>query len=518
MAHPAAGCPRRGAGTEAADGTNDARSIGGMNSRKGLDQMRILLPTDGSRVALATARAISGWFAWPGGVVDVLAVTPGEAKSETRHFGRDTEAARDWRAEMRRWLSDTSAHLDASGLRVNELLRQGEPTTVTVDAAGEGYDLVALGLKGRGDTPFFDTDSVALALLERAPTSVLLVRDRAPRGPAHRLPTPQRPLRTILAIDGSDPGERAVRALSRLVAVDHVDLEVLTVADAAEGGPLGESEARRVAKHAVSLLQSHGISAEERVQAGEAASVILEAAREADLIVMGSRGGGAPDAPYIGSLGLTVARSSPCSVLIVREAEPAGARNLEPGGEVATPVEIAYENLKPEAAAERQVIRGLRRLERVAPELMAVRVTLANRNPRRHTGNLYDVRLELTLPGPDVAVSRTPPLHSESEDLLLAIGEAFDKARRELVESRAVRRGEVKTHEPVSRGRVTDLFPDHGFIRSSDGRIVYFHRNSIAGQEWDALQVGDEVRFRDEPGEQGPHATTVKATRLHSLA
>lgn len=46
--------------------------------------MKILLPTDGSRYALAAARAIGGWFDWPGSAVDVLAVIPKEPKGD-RH-------------------------------------------------------------------------------------------------------------------------------------------------------------------------------------------------------------------------------------------------------------------------------------------------------------------------------------------------------------------------------------------------------------------------------------------------
>jgi len=251
--------------------------------------------------------------------------------------------------------------------------------------------------------------------------------------------------------------------------------------------------------------------------AGDATLAILEAAAEADLLVMGSRA--RAEESWLGSVGLAAARSSPCSVLIVREAVGARAMEVEDQGETATPVEIAYENMEPSPAAERHVLRGLRRLERVAPDLMGVRVTLTKRHLRRRAGNLYEAHLELTLPGPDIAVSRTSPLHAESEDMVTAIGEAFGKARRELLESRTKQRGEVKAHEPPARGEVTDLFPDHGFLRATDGRIVYFHRNAVGAARWESLQVGDEVRFRDEPGDEGPHATHVTISRRrHTVA
>lgn len=175
-------------------------------------------------------------------------------------------------------------------------------------------------------------------------------------------------------------------------------------------------------------------------------------------------------------------------------------------GRSATPFEIAYENVEPTPLAERHVLRGV---ERLGPDILRVRVTLAKRNPRHLTGNLYDVRLTISQPGPDIIVSRTPPPHRESEELVTAIGDAFDTARRQLLEYRSTRRGDVKVHEPAATGEVTEVFPDYGFIRARDGRIVYFHRNSVLGRGWDDVEVGTTVRFVDEQGEQGPQATSV---------
>ncbi len=53
------------------------------------------------------------------------------------------------------------------------------------------------------------------------------------------------------------------------------------------------------------------------------------------------------------------------------------------------------------------------------------------------------------------------------------------------------------------------MFPDHGFIRAGDGREFYFHRNAVVNGEFAKLKVGDEVRFADTMGEQGPQASTV---------
>jgi cold shock CspA family protein len=173
------------------------------------------------------------------------------------------------------------------------------------------------------------------------------------------------------------------------------------------------------------------------------------------------------------------------------------------------PIEIAYRNVEPSPAVEKHVLRGLARLEKIASDLVRLRVTVSRDNVRRRTGNLYQVRLDFTLPGRRVVITRTPPPHAADEWLITAVGEAFDKAREELIEARQLRRGEVKTHEPVDLGRVTDLFPDYGFIEASDGRIVYFHRNSVQNGRFESLAEGSSVRFVEENGEKGLQASTV---------
>jgi nucleotide-binding universal stress UspA family protein len=49
-----------------------------------------------------------------------------------------------------------------------------------------------------------------------------------------------------------------------------------------------------------------------------AASAILEAAREADLVIVGSRGHGGFAGLHIGSVSAQVASHSPCPVLVIR--------------------------------------------------------------------------------------------------------------------------------------------------------------------------------------------------------
>ena len=49
-----------------------------------------------------------------------------------------------------------------------------------------------------------------------------------------------------------------------------------------------------------------------------------------------------------------------------------------------------------------------------------------------------------------------------------------------------------------------------GFIRSAEGREIFFHRSSLQGLDFDALKEGDAVEFDVEDGPKGPRAVAVR--------
>ena len=68
-----------------------------------------------------------------------------------------------------------------------------------------------------------------------------------------------------------------------------------------------------------------------------------------------------------------------------------------------------------------------------------------------------------------------------------------------------------EAHEALIPGRVSELRPDrdHGFILTSEGAQLYFHRNSVMDGGFDALKRGDPVRFVEALGDTGPTASKV---------
>jgi sigma 54 modulation/S30EA-like ribosomal protein len=73
---------------------------------------------------------------------------------------------------------------------------------------------------------------------------------------------------------------------------------------------------------------------------------------------------------------------------------------------------------------------------------------------RQHErGNLYEVRIDLAVPGEEIAVNREAPLHAQSRDVHVAIRDAFDAARRRLEDYVRRRRHDVKARAPTPRDR-----------------------------------------------------------------
>ncbi len=48
-----------------------------------------------------------------------------------------------------------------------------------------------------------------------------------------------------------------------------------------------------------------------------------------------------------------------------------------------------------------------------------------------------------------------------------------------------------------------------GRIETDDGRLIYFHQNSVLGGRFPNLKTGTQVRFAEEAGDRGPQASSV---------
>ena len=170
------------------------------------------------------------------------------------------------------------------------------------------------------------------------------------------------------------------------------------------------------------------------------------------------------------------------------------------------PLQITFRDIPPSPAVEARIRKKAEKLESYYDRIMGCRVVIEVPQKHHHQGKLFNVRIDITVPGGELVVNRHP-----HEDIYVALRDAFAAAGRQLEDYARHQRGDVKVHEAPPHGRVAKLFPEegYGFIETSDGRQIYFHRNSVAHPEFERLKTGTEVVFVEEQGHEGPQARTV---------
>ena len=178
------------------------------------------------------------------------------------------------------------------------------------------------------------------------------------------------------------------------------------------------------------------------------------------------------------------------------------------------PLQISHLRSPPSPRLDALVREKAAELERFYPRITSCHVWLEHpgQHHRRGKGAHFRVRIELTVPGKTLVVSRDPLAHLPNEDVYLATTEAFHEMRRQLQDFARQRRGDVKTAARLPHARVARLHPEEGFgfLETPEGREIYFHRASVLDDGFDQLFVGTEVRFSEEPGDEGPQASTVQ--------
>lgn len=184
-----------------------------------------------------------------------------------------------------------------------------------------------------------------------------------------------------------------------------------------------------------------------------------------------------------------------------------------------SPLQITFRHLESSEAVEADIRERAAKLDSFCDSVISCRVVVEAPRKHKQQGGLFHARIDITLPGGQVVVNREPDLHHAHEDPYVAIRDAFNAAYRQLEDYVRRRKVHVKTHETVPHGWISVLFPeeDYGRIDTADGDDIYFHRNSILNANFDTLEVGTEVRFVVEAGDEGPQATSVKVIGKHHI-
>ncbi len=185
------------------------------------------------------------------------------------------------------------------------------------------------------------------------------------------------------------------------------------------------------------------------------------------------------------------------------------------------PLQISFKDIGPSPAIEAAIRERAVKLDRFFGRIIGCRVVVEAPHRRQHKGKLYGIRIDMTVPGGEIAVTRAGRKDHAHEDVYVAIRDAFDAAVRMLEDHDRKVTGRVKSHAAPLHGKIARLFPKkgYGFVRTSVGEEIYFHKNSVTDAGFDRLEVGAEVRLTVAEGEsaEGPQASTVTPIGKHHI-
>jgi ribosomal subunit interface protein len=173
-------------------------------------------------------------------------------------------------------------------------------------------------------------------------------------------------------------------------------------------------------------------------------------------------------------------------------------------------IQVTFRDLPYSQALETRIQEHAEKLSEFSELFIHCRVVLTISQNHKHQGKLYNVRINLAVPGREIVVTR-----QQDEDIYVAIRDAFNALSRQVEEYVRKRRGDVKRHEALLYGFVVRLFPEegYGFIKGQDGNEYYFSETNVASKTFNQLAIGDTVQFLTEPGNDGPQAHRVTLER-----
>lgn len=178
-----------------------------------------------------------------------------------------------------------------------------------------------------------------------------------------------------------------------------------------------------------------------------------------------------------------------------------------------TPLRITFRHMESSPAVEARVREHVDWLERFHSHITGCHVVIEAPPAHRHKGAPFDVKIDLTVPGGEIAVRSERAEHEAHMDVYVALRDAFDSARRLLQDYAREHRGDVKRHELPQLGTIDQVAEGFGRIAADDGHYVYFHSNSVHGVPFDDLAVGSVVEFEEEQGDEGAQAAAVRLWR-----
>jgi len=109
------------------------------------------------------------------------------------------------------------------------------------------------------------------------------------------------------------------------------------------------------------------------------------------------------------------------------------------------PIEITHRDVELSPEIEDHIRERAEKLGHFFDRIVGAHITVEGPGGHHKTGGQYRIKVQLAVPGNDVVIN-----HKSSEDLAVAVRDAFDAAKRRLEDHVRRMRGEVKSHQAPS--------------------------------------------------------------------
>jgi nucleotide-binding universal stress UspA family protein len=220
---------------------------------------------------------------------------------------------------------------DAAGA-VRQVVVCDLPARALLDAARDA-DLLVVGPRGRGELKELVLGSVTQACLHHAPCPVAIVRGSDESATARA----RADERVVAGVDGSETSDRALRwalddarargGIVTAVHAWHVPFSMSLTAGTRDHSAF-EDAAGRLLDQVVdaTAAEYRDVPVERVLVGGSPADVLLGAARDGVLVVVGGRGVGGFRGLLLGSVSQQLAHHAPCPVVVIPAGTPRAAR------------------------------------------------------------------------------------------------------------------------------------------------------------------------------------------------
>lgn len=173
-------------------------------------------------------------------------------------------------------------------------------------------------------------------------------------------------------------------------------------------------------------------------------------------------------------------------------------------------VQITTRDIPVSTALDSHIRRKIEKLSQYYDRITSCRVIIDFCQKHKHQGKLYNVRLDVTVPGKEFVVTK-----KQNEDVYIALRDAFLALNRQIEEHARKRHGRVKAHNGTMHGHVARLVAEegYGFIDGIDGHEYYFSMTNVGYPDFKQLCIGDAVEYIAQPMSDGRQAHRVLRER-----